>query len=370
MPSTRSAPSPDRWRPASCSFRGSACSSRCSVVSGCLIAAALIVRRWRTALPDRPRARDWLAAAAAAGCSWPARRGTASCWPAAPTCTRRSCRRISISTTQLKAGTLLYYREGASATVSVKRLTGTTTLAVDGKVDASNRGDMLTQKLIAHLPLLRPRPPARGRHHRAGQRRHRRRGADAIRSRASTSSRSRRKSSKPRVLHRRESRRARRTRARNLIVGDGRSHLLLSRDRSTTSSSRSRRTRGLPASRRSSRASSSRRRAPASRRAASSASGPTPTTSATPDLRSIVATFQVGVPARHGLAGRRRRRAADGVGWLRSTSGSPDRATHWTRPGVAEDLALGVRARCLLDLVALRRRARRAAAATRPGADC
>lgn len=54
----------------------------------------------------------------------------------------------------LKAGTLLYYKEGASATVSVKRLTGTTTLAVDGKVDASNRRDMLTQKLIAHLPLL------------------------------------------------------------------------------------------------------------------------------------------------------------------------------------------------------------------------
>ncbi|MEW6322708.1 MAG: hypothetical protein AB1635_16675 [Acidobacteriota bacterium] len=60
----------------------------------------------------------------------------------------------------LRAGELLYYREGATATVSVKRLTGTTTLAVDGKTDASNRGDMLTQKLIAHLPLLlheRPR---------------------------------------------------------------------------------------------------------------------------------------------------------------------------------------------------------------------
>jgi len=56
--------------------------------------------------------------------------------------------------TQLKAGSLLFYREGASATVSVKRLTGTTTLAVDGKTDASNRGDMLTQKLVAHLPLL------------------------------------------------------------------------------------------------------------------------------------------------------------------------------------------------------------------------
>ena len=56
--------------------------------------------------------------------------------------------------TQLKAGTLLYYRDGAPATVSVKRLTGTTTLAVDGKTDASNRSDMLTQKLVAHIPLL------------------------------------------------------------------------------------------------------------------------------------------------------------------------------------------------------------------------
>lgn len=56
--------------------------------------------------------------------------------------------------TLLGAGTLLYYGEGASSTVSVKRLTGTTTLAVDGKVDASNRSDMLTQNLVAHLPLL------------------------------------------------------------------------------------------------------------------------------------------------------------------------------------------------------------------------
>jgi spermidine synthase len=56
--------------------------------------------------------------------------------------------------TLLKAGRLLYYREGAASTVSVKRLTGTTTLAIDGKVDASNRSDMLTQELIAHLPLL------------------------------------------------------------------------------------------------------------------------------------------------------------------------------------------------------------------------
>ena len=61
--------------------------------------------------------------------------------------------------TQLKAGELLYYEEGAAATVSVKKLTGTTTLAVDGKTDASNRGDMLTQKLIAHLPLLLHQDP-------------------------------------------------------------------------------------------------------------------------------------------------------------------------------------------------------------------
>jgi spermidine synthase len=56
--------------------------------------------------------------------------------------------------TALTAGTLLYYREGAGATVSVKRLTGTLALAIDGKVDASNGSDMLTQKLAAHLPLL------------------------------------------------------------------------------------------------------------------------------------------------------------------------------------------------------------------------
>ncbi|MEQ1909367.1 MAG: spermidine synthase, partial [Vicinamibacterales bacterium] len=63
--------------------------------------------------------------------------------------------------TQLEAGTLLYYKDGAPATVSVKRLTGTTTLAVDGKTDASNRSDMLTQKLVAHVPLLLHPEPRR-----------------------------------------------------------------------------------------------------------------------------------------------------------------------------------------------------------------
>lgn len=54
----------------------------------------------------------------------------------------------------LRAGELLYYRDGALATVSVKRLGNAKALAVDGKVDATNGADMPTQRLLAHLPLL------------------------------------------------------------------------------------------------------------------------------------------------------------------------------------------------------------------------
>ena len=61
----------------------------------------------------------------------------------------------------LRAGTLLYYEEGAAATVSVRRLAGSTSLAIDGKVDASNAGDMLTQRLLAHVPLLLHPAPRR-----------------------------------------------------------------------------------------------------------------------------------------------------------------------------------------------------------------
>lgn len=56
--------------------------------------------------------------------------------------------------TALTAGDILYYREGASATVAVRQLAGTTSLAIDGKVDASDAADMLTQRLLAHVPLL------------------------------------------------------------------------------------------------------------------------------------------------------------------------------------------------------------------------
>jgi len=54
----------------------------------------------------------------------------------------------------LRAGRLEYYREGAAGTVSVRRLTGRLALAIDGKVDASNAGDMLTQRLLGVLPVL------------------------------------------------------------------------------------------------------------------------------------------------------------------------------------------------------------------------
>ena len=61
--------------------------------------------------------------------------------------------------TVLAAGRLVYYRDGAAATVSVKRRAGILSLAIDGKVDASNGGDMLTQKTLAHLPLFLHQAP-------------------------------------------------------------------------------------------------------------------------------------------------------------------------------------------------------------------
>ena len=114
--------------------------------------------------------------------------------------------------------------------MSVKRLTGTTTLAVDGKMDASNRSDMLTQKLIAHLPLLLHDDPQRRRHHRSRQRRHRwaRRSRHPI-ERADVVEIS------PEVVEASafftaENHDALADPRHHLIVGDGRSHLQLSRE--------------------------------------------------------------------------------------------------------------------------------------------
>jgi len=54
----------------------------------------------------------------------------------------------------LKAASLLFYREGRVATVSVTEFAGKRSLSVDGKVDGSSGGDMLTQQLAAHVPML------------------------------------------------------------------------------------------------------------------------------------------------------------------------------------------------------------------------
>lgn len=60
---------------------------------------------------------------------------------------------------RLRAGTLEYYKEGAAGTVSVRRSAGIRALAIDGKIDASNGADMLTQRLLGLLPiLLHPNP--------------------------------------------------------------------------------------------------------------------------------------------------------------------------------------------------------------------
>ncbi|RPI52410.1 MAG: hypothetical protein EHM55_16570, partial [Acidobacteria bacterium] len=62
-------------------------------------------------------------------------------------------------TANIRAGRLEYYKEGTAGTVSVRVLGGTRSLAIDGKVDASNGGDMLTQRLLGLLPtLVHPNP--------------------------------------------------------------------------------------------------------------------------------------------------------------------------------------------------------------------
>ena len=241
--------------------------------------------------------------------------------------------------TLLKAGTLLYYREGASATVSVKRLTGTTTLAVDGKTDASNRGDMLTQKLVAHLPLLLHDNPrdvgiiglgsgvtlgAALRHPIAR--------ADVV-------------EISPEVVEASsffaaENHDALDDPRTHLIVGDGRSHLLLSKR--TVRRHHLRAVQSVDCRRR--RAVHARvlrsPRASGWRPAACICQWANAYNISDRDLRSIVATFRSVFPnGTVWLVG------ADDVLMLgssddgRSTRGSRHIERHWTRPGVADDLA-------------------------------
>src|SRR5262249_54683732 len=48
----------------------------------------------------------------------------------------------------------LFYRDGSSSTVAVLRRAGNTFLRVNGKTDASTSGDMPTQTMLGHLPML------------------------------------------------------------------------------------------------------------------------------------------------------------------------------------------------------------------------
>jgi hypothetical protein len=50
--------------------------------------------------------------------------------------------------------TLLFYDEGTEGTVSVWQSQQVTSLRTSGKVEASSHGDMITQKLISHLPVF------------------------------------------------------------------------------------------------------------------------------------------------------------------------------------------------------------------------
>ena len=183
----------------------------------------------------------------------------------------------------LVAGTLLYYREGAAGTVSVRRSGGALSLAIDGKIDASTGGDMLTQKLLAHLPLLIHPNPKRVAIVGLGS------GVTAGAALTHPLERLEIIEISPEVVEAsrlfdpHSGRPLSDPRAR-LIVGDARTHFMLKRGDSglMTSSSRSLRTPGWRASRRSSRANSSRHLRRGSPRAASCASGRTPTTSATP----------------------------------------------------------------------------------------
>ncbi len=58
---------------------------------------------------------------------------------------------------------LLFYRDGQTATVTVSRdrllLSNELHIATNGKIDGSSHGDMPTQKLIAHLPILLHKKP-------------------------------------------------------------------------------------------------------------------------------------------------------------------------------------------------------------------
>lgn len=66
----------------------------------------------------------------------------------------RQLGRSDFRTAMASENQLLYYKDGISATVSVHGKSDVRYLRVNGKTDASNTGDMHTQLMLGHLPLL------------------------------------------------------------------------------------------------------------------------------------------------------------------------------------------------------------------------
>jgi spermidine synthase len=125
---------------------------------GVTAAAAALLLAWRAGLRGRARLAATAACVAAMAAAallppWSAAMLSSGAYKYA---SAMSGEALDIS---LTAGRLLYYRDGATASVAVRDAAGTTSLSIDGKVDASNTGDMLTQRLLAHVPmLLHPAP--------------------------------------------------------------------------------------------------------------------------------------------------------------------------------------------------------------------
>jgi len=75
---------------------------------------------------------------------------------------RAEQKKVSIEQVIAGFGRTIYYRDGAAATVHVKQSnSGEVALLVNGKTETSTRGDLRTQQLLAHLPLLLSRRHAR-----------------------------------------------------------------------------------------------------------------------------------------------------------------------------------------------------------------
>jgi len=67
---------------------------------------------------------------------------------------KSSNERAALDEVMTRRRSVLYYREGITTTVTVTESGGELFMKVNGKTDASSKGDLRTQSLLGHLPLL------------------------------------------------------------------------------------------------------------------------------------------------------------------------------------------------------------------------